>query len=305
VAGLLIARALAPSTTATVLSPHPIATLATSGEAAVQDPEGVAVDATGNIYIADYGHNRLLELSPKGDLQSFSASGDLAGPAGVTVLSTNDSLTNGVIYATDSRRGVLKRFGAGAVLENHEGFQGSGLGEYNGPHGITSDHAGNIYVADFGNNRIQKLITGASGAEFEQAFGSKGSGPGQFNGPVDVAVDGDGNMYVADFVTSRVQKLSPTGKPLAQFTQFGTHGTLLARPHGVAVDSAGRIYVADFQNSVIQVLSPQGHPLLQIGSAGSGFGQMLHPAAVALDGNGPLYIADPGNNRIDGYPLTK
>ena len=120
-----------------------------------------------------------------------------------------------------------------------EGWQvlagpGSGPGEFREPYNLALDGQGNIYVADFGNNRIQKLSP--DGEPLAQ-WGSQGDGPGQFLRPTGVAVDGPGNIYVADAGSRRIQKLSPAGEPLAHWdTERPAPGQL--GPHGVALDGA-------------------------------------------------------------------
>ena len=88
------------------------------------------------------------------------------------------------------------------------GTYGAGDGQFDGPGGMAVDASGNVYVADYGNHRVQKFTS--TGAYVAQ-WGTHGSGNGQFNGPEGVAVDAGGNVYVADFGNNRIQKFTGTG----------------------------------------------------------------------------------------------
>ncbi len=108
---------------------------------------------------------------------------------------------NGQIIKVSSTDGsILKQFGLG----------GSDNGQLNGPEALAFDSAGNLWVADAGNNRIDEFSS--TGAYLGQ-FGSKGSGPGQFNGPEGLAFDAAGNLWVADTYNYRLQEFSPVPEP--------------------------------------------------------------------------------------------
>src|SRR4051812_8175135 len=133
------------------------------------------------------------------------------------------------------------------------------------PYGVTTDSAGNIYVADHENHRVQKLDPQGIRVAAWGTFGSGTSpgGPPQFNGPRDVAVDADGNVYVADKYNNRIQKLDPDGNVLAAWGSRGSGGSPGSAPkfefaNSVAVDSLGYVYVADGLNARIQKLDADG-----------------------------------------------
>jgi DNA-binding beta-propeller fold protein YncE len=138
------------------------------------------------------------------------------------------------------------------------GSQGSGNGQFNNPGGAAVDSAGNIYVADTGNSRIQKFDSNGNyltkwGGTFSPPPPSVPGGTsqpyvpvnGQFLGPSGVAVDSAGNVYVADTGNNRIQEFDSNGNYLAQWGGFN-------QPGGVAVDSAGNVYVADTRNNRIE-----------------------------------------------------
>jgi len=141
----------------------------------------------------------------------------------------------------------------GYVYITQWGTPGNGDGQFSLPPGVAADAAGNVYVADLYNHRIQKF----SGAgTYLTQWGSQGSGNGQFDGPFGVATDAAGNVYVADYGNNRIQKFSDAG---AYITQWGSQGSGNGRfdgPIGVATDAAGSVYVADFNNNRIQKFAP-------------------------------------------------
>jgi DNA-binding beta-propeller fold protein YncE len=170
---------------------------------------------------------------------------------------------------------------------------------FSNPSGVAVDGSGNIYVADTGNNRIQKL----TGDSAKQWGGTAGSGNQQFNFPWGVAVnDPAGLVYVADMLNNRIQKLTTSGAYMATFANSSDSFYL---PKGVAVDGAGNVYVADTNNNRIQKFDSNGVLLGQWGKAnnnpGTGAGEFSNPNGVAVDLMGTIYVADTGNKRIQKF----
>ena len=175
------------------------------------------------------------------------------------------------------------------------GEYGNTPGEFDEPRGIAIDSNGHVYVADFDNDRIQKLS--AAGQPLAQ-WGTTGDEAGQFRGPRSVALDAQGNLYVADYWGHRVQKISPTGMPLAQWGSYGQRQGQFDHPTAVAVDGRGNVYVAEYWGQRVQKLSPTGGPLAIWGGRGSQPGQFQWPRGIALDPEGNIYVADGGNDRV-------
>jgi len=214
------------------------------------------------------------------------------------------------------------------------GSYGSDDGQFNTVIAIAVDSYGNIFIADAGNNRIQKF---SSSGAYLGKFGTYGTGNGQFDSPSGIAFDSYGNVFVTDSNNNRIQKFSSSGTYLGKFGTYGTgngqfnypfglaidssdniyvtdntrvqklnsSGTYLSsyssilKPSGVAVDNMGWIYVADFVYNNVKVFGSSGTLLYTIGTTGYGNGQFNSPKGVATDSSGNfLYVADTDNNRI-------
>jgi sugar lactone lactonase YvrE len=253
------------------------ATNGTGTAAAFNYPQGVAVDASGNVYVADQGNNQIRKITSAGKVTTL---------AGTLVAGSTNATAIGV----------------------------SAL--FSGPTGVAVDAAGNVYVADFGNNQIREINV-TTGATTTLAGGSKsGSANGTgtaalFNGPAGVAVDATGNVYVADFNNNLIRKIAPGGivTTLAGSSAGKANGTGTAAtfngPRGVAVDAAGNVYVADANNNLIREITPAGvvTTLAGTGAAGNTSGAAAastfhYPSGVTVDAAGNVYVADAVNNLI-------
>jgi uncharacterized protein (TIGR03663 family) len=204
------------------------------------------------------------------------------------------------------------------VVEQSIGAFGSGPGELNEPRGIAVDAAGNIYIADTMNHRIQ--VFDAAG-EPRLTIGSFGAEPGQFNEPRGIAVDAAGNIYVADTWNARIVKLDPQGAVLATWGEgredFGggrraspTDGTAagnaadplgLFGPRAIAVDAQGNVYIADTGNKRVVVTDTNGNYQYQWGYAGAAPGAFNEPIGIAVDLQGRVYVGDTWNGRVQVF----
>ena len=183
-----------------------------------------------------------------------------------------------------------------------QGGHGNGKGQFDSPGGIATDSAGNIFVADTNNGRIEKF---SPSGVFITSIGTSGKGHGQFGAPNGLAVDHFGNIYVAEVSNHRVQKLGPDGTFIAEWAP-GFYG-----PRRIAIGPDCAVYVLDQGRNRIVKFSPDGRALITWGSAGSGDGQFADHTSVAVDPtSNKVYVADPRNSRIqvfdsDGKFLAK
>jgi len=187
----------------------------------------------------------------------------------------------------EQRREIQRQAGLPPVFMT-EGGLGIRKGMFNWPHGMAADRDGNVYVADFLNERLQRFD---SGGRFQLMWGSRGEGPGQFWDPCDVAVDSRGHVYVLDTFNSRIQKFSSTGRFLKMWGEVG-----FARSLSVGPDDL--IYVSVTNGDFLRVFDGEGRLLRTIGGQGSREGEFRNPIGILAHGNGRLYVADAGNRRL-------
>lgn len=251
-------------------------------------PGGVAVDAAGNKYIADYNNNRIRKVSPTGTITTIAGTG------------------------------------FGSYLAAHDGGPATDAWIF-APRGIALDAAGNIYFSDYGNNIIRKIST--SGI-ITTIAGIPGSIPsyGGDGGPAIAAhlgqvwgltVDAAGNIFLADQLNHRIRKINTSGiistvagTGFAVYTGDGVPATStnLNEPTGVAVDAAGNIYIADNSNNrvrkvntsgIISTIAGTGLPYGYTGDGGPATAaHMYYPRAIAVDAANNIYICDWNNSAV-------
>jgi len=237
---LVLILSLASCTDATSRAPARwmVSTLAGSGTRGYQDgagtaaqfnsPIGVDVDSSGNIYVADRTNNRIRMITPGGEVSTFVNSGEGGDFANVTTgtavrfnLPTDVAVdSSDTIYVADTYNHRIQKITAGGVKsilagsDTGESGTANGIGtaaRFNSPQGVAVDLSGNVYVADYNNDRIQKITPGR-GVSTLAGSGTQGSADGaaaaaQFKSPTDVVVDSSGIVYVIDSDNHRIRKI--------------------------------------------------------------------------------------------------
>jgi sugar lactone lactonase YvrE len=249
---------------------------------------------------------------------SSPASG-LSGPTGVTVT------INGTIFFADKGNNRIKKISAGTV-STIAGAAGTGVTDaagtsarFSSPSDVTTDGAGNLYVADLSNNRIRKIViatnavttfAGNTGNPASSLGYADGSGTAaKFSAPSGLTYDAStGNIYVADQGNHAIRKITPAGV-VSKFAGTGSAGSVdatgtsasFSSPAAVATDAAGNIYVADKGNHKIRKITPAGvvTTFAGNGTAGSVDGistvaQFNAPNGITVDQSGNVYVSDGG-----------
>ena len=281
-----------------------LSTLASSGlgNGQVLTPRAIAVDPSGNVFVGDQG-DRVQKFNSSGVFQFQFGTGGSSGGAVVAVSGVAVDRTTGDIYVTDGfperTSGIVQKFNASGVFQLGWGTSGSGSGQFlNGAGGVAVDSAGNVYVTDLGNHRVEKFT---SGGTFISSWGSSGTGNGQFSAPEGIAIDTADNVYIADTGNHRIQKFNTSGTFV---TKWGTNGAADGQfdtPWGVSVDGLGDVYVADTNNNRIQKFSATGTFISSCGSSGTANDQFAGPQDVGADSAGNYYVTDTGNDRVQKF----
>jgi sugar lactone lactonase YvrE len=250
------------------IGPGPVTTLVSSG---LNNPYGVAVDGSGNVYTADYNNNAIKEWSASTQQLTTLASG-LNDPSGLAVDGS------GNVYFADSGNHAIKEWSASTQQVT---TLAPGL---NDPSGVAVDGSGNVYFADSGNGEIYEWS--ASTRQVTVLVSSGLSTPGG------VAVDSSGNVYIADAGNQAIYEWSATTEQVTTLVSSG-----LNRPVGMAVDGSGNVYFADSRNNAIKEWSASTQQVSTLPPSG-----LNDPYGVAVDGSGNVYFADSGNNAIKEMP---
>lgn len=286
---------------------------------------GVAVDPSGNVFIADWGSSIIYKLTAAGKLSVFAGNGAFGWADGLgkdATFSEPDALVAdaaGNVYVSDLQTHLIRKITPAGMVSTFAGKPNNagannGIGsaaKFNGPRGLAIDPAGNIYVADQANNLIRK-ITPAGKVTTYAGSGAIGAADGKvesasFNTPTGVGLDAAGNLYVSDAGSGFIRKITPDGFVTTIAKGFNY-------PRELRVDGAGNIYVAEQNGNTIKRISPTGQvTIIAGGNQPDAAGVKVNlsgPLGMAIDGKGNLFIGENGNNDvrkiiITGYTIDK
>ena len=239
-------------------------------QAEITDVHGIAVDTSGNLYIADTSNHRIRKVIPGGNISTI--------------------------------------VGVGTIGYSGDGGPATSA-QLNYPYGVAVDTPGNVYVVDYGNSVIRKVTAAGVISTFAGIAGSPGShtasgdgGPANkatFGNVYAIAISPAGNVYVADTLSQNIREIAPDGSSIQT---VATHVSAVS----IAVDPAGNIYYPDSVNNYVWRVAPGASPVIIAGNgttpgaySGDGgpatFAQLNVPSGVALDASGHVYIADSKN----------
>jgi trimeric autotransporter adhesin len=292
-----------------------VSTAATGGAplTKLNNPEAVATDGAGNIYVADDNNNLIRKITPAGVMTNLAggAVGFANGEHDATGASAEFNSPDGIaydgagnLYVADAGGDVIRKIViATGVVTTYAGIAGVAnlfngatplLSKFSGPAGLAFDASGNLYIADQGNSVIREItsagtvstLAGSGAAGYYDATGTAA----KFNSPNDVVADGSGNLFVADYQNNVVRKIVISTKVVT--TYAGTNGSTgttdgtgaaakFSRVVGITIDASGNLFVVDQDNNLIRLITP-GPTFGTVSTiAGSG-------AAAETDGTGAL-----------------
>jgi sugar lactone lactonase YvrE len=299
-------------------------------------PQAVAVDTSGNVYVADTNNNTIRKIDSAGNVTTLAGSPGVTGSADGTGSAAQFNFPSGVavdtsdnVYVADQGNSTIRQITSGGVVTTLAGSAGNfgsadGTGSaalFNAPSGVAVDTSGNVYVADTVNGTIRKVTSAGVVTTLAGSPGNLGSADGTgsaalFAGPSSVAVDSSGNVYVADTYNNTIRAITPAGVvttlagSAAAFpgNVDGTGGAArFNSPSGVAADSSGNVYVADTFNDTIRKITTPGGVVTTLAGSAAGSGsadgtgstaRFNFPLGVAVDNAGNVYVGDEGNNTI-------
>jgi sugar lactone lactonase YvrE len=308
-------------------------------------PYCIRLDASGNIYIADFANNRVRKINSAGIISTIAGTGTAGysgdgGPATAAELHHPTGLAidaSGNIYVSDAGNNRVRKISSAGTISTIAGngtvgYTGDGAAataaQLNYPTGLALDAAGTLFIADNGNNCVRKVTTAgiiqaAAGIGGVGMGGASGDGGPATNAslwhPNDMAFDASGNLYILDGFNRRVRMVNGSGtistfagnSSAATANFYGDGGLAkwahFVYPYGIAIDAAGNVYIADEGNNRIRKINTSGtiSTYAGIGLRGhSGDGgpavsaKLYNPISLAVDATGALYIAENGGQRI-------
>jgi len=289
--------------------------------ASFYSPQGITINSTGVIYIADAFNSAIRTVTTGGTVTTLTGDasigyvdGSLADARFYAPQSLVTDAT-GNIYVADFSNNIIRKITPAGVVSTLAGSGTAGYDDgtgtaasFNNPRGIVIDGSGNLYVADRGNNLIRKVtaagvVTTFAGNRASKWVDNTTATTASFNKPSGLAIDASGNIYVADALNYSIRKITSAGV-VSTYLGDPTH-QVIGSPSALTFDTKGNLFVADQTGRVFEITADKTLLPLAGLSATAGFAEgsgknalFSSPQGVAADASGNLYVTDSGNNRI-------
>ena len=264
------------------------------------EPNAVAVDSSGDIWVTDSAHDHVLEFNSKHEFvrqvgSAGSGSGQFKSIGGVAANASGD------VYVLDQGNDRVEEYSSTGTLLTTFGSSAPGNGQLIGPSAIAIDSSGDVWVLNAGFTAPEggHVVEFSSSGSFISQFGTRGSGPGQLLITTGLAFSG-GNLYISEIGPQRVQEFTTSGTFVKAFDEPGLLPGQAQDPYGIASDpNTGNLYVTEIGGNRVQEFSASGSFILTFGSFGSAAGQTNYPEGVAVNSAGAVFVADTRNKRIE------
>lgn len=297
-------------------------------------PTYVALDGLGNVIVVDRSNHVIRKIESNADVTTFAGTGAVGMANGDVTTATfkfpDAAVTDsdGNIFITDQSNHIIRKITPEGIVSTFAGTGSIGSNDGDGamasfyyPAGITVDGDDNVYIADFGNNKVRKITPDGTVSTFA-GTGAVGFADGTallatFNGLTGVAIDSQNNLFVADYYNNKIRKIDDLGN-VTTFAGTGTPGSndgaateaTFYYPATISIDSNDNLFLTDENNNKIRKISPDGTTTTYAGNGtvGSDEGLALnasfnHPTGLVVDGT-VVYVSDYQNHkirRIDRY----
>ncbi len=297
-----------------------------------ETPQGVAVDAQGNVYVSCFNSHTIRRITPAGSVTTLAGSAGVSGSAdgtGANALFSKPSglavAPSGDVFVADSGNHTIRKVTPAGIVTTVAGAAGTpgstdgaaSTARFRSPQGLAVDAAGNVFIADNGNYTIRKLSAAGDVTTLAGSAGQAGSANGtgsaaRFGTTGGLAVDATGNVFVPEF-NGDIRKISPAGvvtrlagtPDRPGWTDGDVSTATFFGPRAVTLDAAGNLFVAEYDNNIIRKISPAGTVSTVAGlveenakgfaDASGAQARFRDPHGLAVDASGNVYVTDSGN----------
>ena len=291
-------------------------------------PDGIAVDGSGNVYVADSGNHTIRQITPAGVVTTFAGSAHQTGSADGTGSAARFNNLSGIVfdggnnlYVCDTSNSLIRKVTLAGVVTTfagnaafHSTLDGTGTSaHFMNPAALARDSSGNLYVTDVNDYVLRKITSSGVVTTLAGSVGNPGSTDGTgsaalFSSLFGVSVDASGNVYGSDYGNGTIRKITPagvvttfSGEPEHPGSADGTGNVArFYSPVGCTLDSSGNLFVTDYSNFTIRKITPAGVVTTVAGIAGQegsvdGTGSAVrfdNPIGIAVDGSGNIFTTD-------------